>query len=641
MVAAIPASQIVNVNPGVLTAGGTALALSGLLLTDSTRVPVGTVASFPTADAVADYFGGSSAEAAQAAVYFAGFDGSAAKPGAMLFAQYPTAARGVPGYLRGGSLAGMTLAQLQAVPNGTVTVTLGGVAFTSGTINLSAVASFSAAATAIQTALAAFDAVVTAAIATTTTLSVTGSITGNVLTVTAVGGGTVVAGAILAGTGVTAGTQVQKQLTGTTGGVGTYEVSVSQSVGSGTITGSYGTMTVSAVTSGTVAVGQTISGSGVTVGTQVWQRLTGTGGTGTYVVSPSQTASSTTVSCGPAVVTYDSVSSAFIITGGTPGATGTIGFASGTTALALKLTEATGAVTSQGAAEGVPGTALDAIVGYTQNFASFATSFEPSVDDKIAFAAWTNAQDDRYLYVLWESAAAATLANPTTTAGFAIRAADYSGTAMVYSPTDQYLPAFIMGAIASLDFARTNDRATLAFKSQTGIAGSVTDATVAAQLIANGYNFYGAYATAADEFVFLYPGSVTGPYLWIDSYVNQIQLNAALQLALMTLLTTVRSIPYNVAGYALIESACTDPINAALNFGSIRTGVTLSAAQAAAVNNAAGIDIASTLETRGWYLQVSPASAQVRAARGSPPCTFWYTDGQSVQSITLASLEVQ
>lgn len=66
--------------------------------------------------------------------------------------------------------------------------------------------------------------------------SVTGSISGQLLTVTAVGAGTLYPGSTLAATGLTAGTVVMNQLTGTTGGVGTYNVSASQTFASGTIT---------------------------------------------------------------------------------------------------------------------------------------------------------------------------------------------------------------------------------------------------------------------------------------------------------------------------------------------------------------------------------------------------------------------
>lgn len=136
---------------------------------------------------------------------------------------------------------------------------------------------------------------VTAAIA-ASTFSVTGSITGAVLTVTAVGSGTVVPGATISGTGVSSGTKVVSQIGGTTGGIGTYNVSIpEQTAASTTISGTYGTMTVSAVGSGTIGVGNVLSGSGVTTGSAVTALGTGTGGTGTYIVDPTQTASSTTI----------------------------------------------------------------------------------------------------------------------------------------------------------------------------------------------------------------------------------------------------------------------------------------------------------------------------------------------------------
>jgi hypothetical protein len=90
----IPASIDVNVTPSVISAGGSALDLNGLFLTTSTRIPIGTVQSFASADEVESFFGGSSPEVAKATVYFAGFDNSDVKPGAIFFAQYPAA--GVP-----------------------------------------------------------------------------------------------------------------------------------------------------------------------------------------------------------------------------------------------------------------------------------------------------------------------------------------------------------------------------------------------------------------------------------------------------------------------------------------------------------------------------------------------------------------
>lgn len=141
-------------------------------------------------------------------------------------------------------------------------------------------------------------------IAAATAISVTGSITGNVLTVTAVSTGTVVPGAILTGSGVATGTQVTAQLSGTAGGIGTYSVNIpDQAVASTTIGGTYGILTVGGTVAGLFGIGNTLSGSGVTAGTTIWGLGTGTGGAGTYIVSPSQTASSTAITAATSVET--------------------------------------------------------------------------------------------------------------------------------------------------------------------------------------------------------------------------------------------------------------------------------------------------------------------------------------------------
>lgn len=495
----IPASALVQVIPGVVTAGGSALDLSGLFLSNSGRAPIGQVLSFASAATVSSYFGPTSTEAAAAAVYFLGYTNCTALPGAMLVAEYPMTA--VAAWLRGGSLSGMTLAQLQAL-TGTLTVTVDGTAETSSNITLTAATSFSNAATIIQ---AAFTSPVFA-------------------------------------------------------------------------------------------------------------------------------------------VTFDSISGGFLFTSTLTGATAAITYASGTLSAGLMLTQATGATISQGAAAAVPGTFMPGVVALTQNWAGFTHLFNPDASgnaEKLAFAAWNNAQNNRYLYVPWDNDVTATEQNTTTSLGFLIAQADYSGTAPVYEPGNLYHATFILGYAASLNFNATNGRATAAYRNQSGLTAAVTNQQIAANLKAYGYNWYGAYATANQAFTFLQPGSVSGEFLWIDSYLNQIWLNNALQLALLELLTQVGSIPYNAAGNALIQAACADPIQAALNYGTIRTGVTLSNAQIAEINNAAGLSIAGTLQSQGWYLLIQTASSQTRAARSSPPIALWYIDGQSIQTIVLDSLEVE
>lgn len=496
MAQSIPASAIANVIPNVLSAGGSGLDLVGLILTNSTRVPIGTVARFSSAADVTAHFGALTTEETLATTYFAGYDGSTIKPAMLLFSQYATAAVGA--FLRGGDVSGMTLAQLQAL-SGTLTIAVNGSNKTSSTINLSTATSFSNAATMI---LAGF-------------------------------------------------------------------------------------------------------------------------------TSPGFT------------VTYDAISGAFVFTNSTTGAASTMGFATGTLSAGLKLTAAAGAVVSPGSDVMVPATAMNAVIAQTQDFVSFMTSWLPADADKLAFAAWADSKSDRYLYAMGDSNAAATQNGDTTSAGSQIKAGDVSGVAPIFDPNNpQNVCAWLMGTIASIDFQAANGRITAAFRSGEITAG-VTNQTIADNLIANGYNFVGSYATANDEFTFFYPGQISGKFEWIDSWVNQCWMNSGFQLALMTLLTSAGSIPYNLEGYSLIETALSDQINQALNFGAIRAGVTLSAQQAAEIDAAAGVRASDTVQQRGWYVRVQDASPQVRAARGSPPVAVWYTDGQSVQKITLSSVNVQ
>lgn len=139
--------------------------------------------------------------------------------------------------------------------------------------------------------------VVTASLA-ATTFAVTGSIADDIMTVTAVTSGTIVPGASISGTGIAAGTQIVSQLSGAAGGIGTYVVSIpEQSVPPATaIAGTYGTLTVTAVTSGALQVGDILTGNTIAAGTVITGLGTGVGGIGTYFTNtntPSTSAATT------------------------------------------------------------------------------------------------------------------------------------------------------------------------------------------------------------------------------------------------------------------------------------------------------------------------------------------------------------
>lgn len=340
-----------------------------------------------------------------------------------------------------------------------------------------------------------------------------------------------------------------------------------------------------------------------------------------------------------AAVQFDEQLQAFEIVSAIQGKSSEIGFASGTLAEALNLTEAKGAIISKGSDGDSAETVMEGVIQSTLNFATFTTVFEPETADKLALAKWSNAQNNRFLYAAWGKEAAALQTGNTTCFGAQLKAAAYDGTAPIYGGLDKV--AFLCGAIASIDFTETQGRITLAFKNQSGLSADVDNAADADNLKENGYNYYGAWATANDRFTFLYPGQMPGKWKWIDAYVNQIRINSQLQLALMTLLTSAKAVPYNAVGIALQRAACQDPINEALNFGSIRPGVPLGEQQRALINNEARADAAAKIESTGYFLLIQNASAQTRGNRQSMPMKLWYTDGGSVHNINLGSINVQ
>jgi hypothetical protein len=571
----IPASQLVNVIPGVLSAGGNALSLNAVFLTQDTSIPIGTVQAFATLEDVQDWFGPTSDEAVLAAVYFGGFLNSTSLPSVLYFAQYNPGA--VAGYLRGGSLSGMTLAQLQAL-SGSLTIAVDGETVISAPINLAGATSFSNAAALIQAGLQT-------------------------------------AGGIFDGTGT---------------------------IDDGTPPGAGTVLTITAVASGALHVGDVISGNTITAGTTVLAQVSGTpGGVGVYTVDTAQEVASGAVQVtSAATVTYDSLRAAFKVTSPTTGVDSSVGFATNTLAAGLKLTSATGAVQSDGAAAATAAGVLAGVVAVNQNWATFMTVWEPDLDDKLAFAAWVQTTNQRYAYIAWDSDEAPTVGDAPDSFGAQVKAAEDNGVFVLFD-SDGKKAAFVCGVTASIDFTQTDGRITYAFKAQAGLTADVTDATVANNLLANGYNFYGAYATANQQFTNLQNGAIAGAWRWLDPYINQIWLNAALQLAYMVFFSNARSVPYNAQGYSMLRTVALDPIRAALNAGVIRAGITLSSAQRAQLNTAAGLDIASTVEQQGWFLLIQDATPEVRAARGSPPMIFWYTDGGSIQKIELASINVQ
>jgi hypothetical protein len=490
-------------------------------------------------------------------------------------------APGVAAYLRGGSVATLGLAGLQAIVSGTLAVTVDGYPHSAASVNLSTATSFSSAATLLTTALGTSN---------PTIASFTASITTNVLTVTVASSGVLAVGQTVTGGSTAAGTIITALGTGT-GGTGTYIVNISQTVTSGSLT-TVGTLPT--VTYDTIGGGFIVT-SGVTGAASTIAFATGTLAATLLLTS----ATGAVTSQGAAATTP----SAFM-------------------AALVAVNQNWASFTHVFDPDGGSGNTL-----------------------KLAFAAWNALQSNRYLYVPWDVDQNPVTTNPATTSlGYLVGTSgnNYSGTAPISQTAVTFHgAAFVMGYGAALNFNATNGRATAAFRTQSGLTASISSQTSAANLQANGYNWIGAYGNANSSAVFLYNGQVSGSFAWIDSYFNEIWLNYSLQAAIVNAFTNFPSFPYNPTGYSLIEAACAPVLQQFLKFGGARTNVTLSASEVAAVNSAAGRIIAPTLSQQGYFLSIADPGATARANRQTPVCVLWYCDGGAIQSLVISSLLVQ
>lgn len=291
------------------------------------------------------------------------------------------------------------------------------------------------------------------------------------------------------------------------------------------------------------------------------------------------------------------------------------------------------------------GTYLAAAAAQRTDWAPFLFAQEPTASAKTQIATWLAANPNRYWGIVPDSDASILTANASASFGATVKAQNTPGLTCICNTdgTGLLAAALCLGWAASLNPQRSAGRTTLMFRNNGGVSPATLSATQAQNLLDNGYSFYGSYKTTDSTFNFLNNGAVSGPFAWADSYLNQIWMNASFQADLLTLFTNAGQIPYTTQGDSQIATAVQNTIDTALSFGAIQPNVSLSASQAQAVNAQAGRSIDGVLSTRGWYLLpgASSASAATRASRGAVQGRFFYTDGESVQAITLASIEVQ
>jgi len=340
-------------------------------------------------------------------------------------------------------------------------------------------------------------------------------------------------------------------------------------------------------------------------------------------------------------ITYDATRKRFLVATTATGASATISAMTGTLATGVGLSAATGATTAQGVIADTPATAMARVIAQDMDWGTFSTVYAAAIDERTAYAAWNSGQGYQFLYWAWDTEAASIVPTNPSSFGAQVFAQPYQGTVPVYG-TYELVGAF-MGYAACINFQVPNGRTNLAFRQFNGApSATVTDDATAKALLTNHYTYLGAYANAANTYTVAYNGATSGAFLWVDTYLDQIYLNRELQRAFFEALMAYNSIPYNQDGYTMLYRAGVDVIDAAVISGIIRSGVPLSKSQQLQVDTQAGRTVSDVVQTRGWYLLIDDAAnfAQVRQNRESPLAYLWYTDGGSIQRLTVRSIAV-
>lgn len=334
-----------------------------------------------------------------------------------------------------------------------------------------------------------------------------------------------------------------------------------------------------------------------------------------------------------ATVEFSSQYNAFVITNGETGAASTVDYAKGYISGTLGLTRQFGAVLSQGQNAQTPKTAMEAVMNETQNWVNFTTAFELTQEEVLGFASWANGKGVDYLFVYVDNDPKLLQTGNKETIAYALKQENMGAAAGCYGSLEYAV--FIMAIGASIDWNRNNAMVTTAFKAQSGLPANVTNAADATNLISQGMNFVGDYATRNDNFIFHYPGQMFGDYKWIDAYWGAVWMKNQIQAACMQGFENVGRASYNERGYTQVKAWIQDPVNKALNNGVIDAGVVLSEAQKVQINQEVGKDVAGDIEYTGYYLEVKDPGADARVNRDSPIINFYYTYGGAINRLDI------
>lgn len=343
---------------------------------------------------------------------------------------------------------------------------------------------------------------------------------------------------------------------------------------------------------------------------------------------------------------YDPVRNRFFeVNNSTSGASNTLGYSSsssGNLAALLQLTQATGAVISNGSDVQTLTENLDSLKGdFTDQFSiyfvdSFAGGTTPAKN--LELAQWVSDQGDKFWSVIWSNEVALRSLTDTTSIWYLVNQAGINNCSIfdevLYNNSDRVSAA--AGIFASVDLTQPNSAITLAWKQQDGLLPSVTNTSVASILDTKGINYYGkvAFTGAALTQDFFYPGAISGKWTFVDNLVGAVWIAYQCQFQTADLFLSVGQVPIDPDGQGQVRSGLNVAMEGSKANGIIVTGLTFDNATSIEIKTTFGID-SIELTNNGYAILNTLPAAGLRKLRVSSPWYVLYTKGSAYQFLPI------
>lgn len=338
-----------------------------------------------------------------------------------------------------------------------------------------------------------------------------------------------------------------------------------------------------------------------------------------------------------ATVEYSSITQSFTVSNGDDSGTSTVNYCPvGALATAMKLTQATGAVLSQGEVALTFDENMVFVLNVTRNWVGLSTIYDAATTspytEALNICAWVTLKQNRYVYVMWTQESNLLVIGNTSNIMTEINANSYSSVVPLYGT--QAHAGFWLGIGGSINYARIKGALSFAYKTQAGLVASITTDEEYQALTEKNVNYYGQFSSASQRYNLTEEGSITGIYRFVDNVYNQNWLAVTLQESTASFLASSEKVSYNKDGREQLKTIATEVCQAGVSNAVIEAGNTFDQQQTNIMIQQAGFDITPNLTNVGYFIQVPPVTPAVRAARGAQPINIWYSNGGVVLRVT-------